>query len=1164
MLNNIHILDILVLIIFLLANILVGLKYRGKSRSLKEYAIGDKTFSTATITATIVATWMSGSGFFYTLEYTYSTGLYYILAIIPGVTLGLLITGHIIGPRMGKFLHNVSVAEALGNLYGNKIQFTMGLSTLLSDIGYITIQLKVISKILNIFLNYDSPLITVAAAIILILYSASGGIRAVSFTDVLQFITFGTLLPVLALAIWNHLADRQQVVQVLTINPNFSFKQVIGWTPEFLGTIAFMSYLMTPGLPPELFQRMAMARDIQQIKRSLTYATILCVAIELCIIWIAILLLADKPGLQPQEVVGYMVNQYTYAGLKGFLAVGVIALAMSSADSALNSCAVIMANDILKPLQDYTKKQIDPLKVAKIGTWLIGVVALLLALKEMDLLKVLLLSANFYMPIVVPTMLLSVFGFQTSKRVIWMGIGAGCFTVVSCFIYFQNVNSFFPGMLANFSITILMHYVWREKGGWGHNSIQTHPTTLENQKSWQDKLATLSNFNLFNYLQQSLPKQNYFYGLFGFYLLTASYASFYLLPNEVSLAYPVLYKTIQYSVAFLIPTFLGYAIWPKPLQIKYFLAWFWPLSIFYTLFFLGSMLVMMSNFQSPQLMLFLLNLVMAVLLLHWPLAVTMAITGTGLALFFFTNYVNEAFVPGAGLGLEAKIIYVLLLCSSFFIALFKHQEAYKSLEGRSIWLNAKQKVTKEELLKALSHKEYFFKEITTEGQDVLAGVSKKIETFEQAMKQLNPKEQQLQTLTTSLQDVHLALKATIDYLHSIVYRAQDYLRLEVTTVSIKEILTNAIDIFKITSNTPNLPSILVNNNLQDQAIECDLAKMQQLVINGLLYTQSNKTEPESIAIYIHETKLSYPLSSIQEHLKKVIAIAITITPDPAPLPPKPIYRGTVGKIPFRLPHTIEELGMADNLRIVDAHYGTVEFQESTLGLTQRYIIPKYVREVRPMVMDIPAMQLGSRIEALQDVLPEETELLDRLKKNTQLNIGLVEKAINTIKKHHAPVKRKSGEPFYLHPIAATQILLSYTEDPDAILATLLHDTVEDTALTLAEIAVIFGPKVAAIVNKVTHLDGQFQRITMNEYEDIRQLLAEQDMRVLQVKLADRLHNMRTIEGHTAVAKRKQIASNTLQFFVPIARYLGLKQIEEELQDIITTVMQAEDDEKLRN
>ncbi|MEL6413017.1 MAG: HD domain-containing protein, partial [Bacteroidota bacterium] len=240
-----------------------------------------------------------------------------------------------------------------------------------------------------------------------------------------------------------------------------------------------------------------------------------------------------------------------------------------------------------------------------------------------------------------------------------------------------------------------------------------------------------------------------------------------------------------------------------------------------------------------------------------------------------------------------------------------------------------------------------------------------------------------------------------------------------------------------------------------------------------------------------------------------------------------------------------------------AHYGSAMFKQSEAGITQIYVIPLQLREVRPKMMDIPEMEVGGMGQPLQDVLPEETALLERLRQETQVDMDLVEKAIGAIKKYHASVKRKSGEPFYLHPIAATDILLSYCTDPEAILAALLHDTVEDTVFTLAEMGVVFGTGVAAIVNKVTHLDGQLHRVKMDTLENLQQLLEEQDKRVLQVKLADRLHNMRTIGGHPSLQKQKKVAAETLQFFVPIARYLGIEEVTKELLALCDAVLQTE-------
>ncbi len=1154
-----HTLDLLILLGFLVLNIIVGFRYRGKSKSFQEYAIGDKKFSTATLTATIVATWMSGSHLFVCLEQTYSTGLYYVIAIIIGCTAGLLITGNVIGPRMGKFLNNVSVPELLGKVYGNQVQAIAGISTVLSTIGYIAVQFKAISRILTIFLYhgnayssagnfFNEEVVTIIAATIIILYSTSGGVKAVTFTDVIQFLTFGTLLPVLALVIWHNLKDPHQVAHMLTTNPSFSFKEVVRWTPEFQGTLILMCYLMTPALPPELFQRMVMARDVGQVKRSIGYATLIDLAIDLCMIWIAILLLVDQPGLDPSKLVQHIVNTYTYPGLRGFLCVGIIALAMSTADSALNSCAVVITNDILPPLRI---QKVRSLNTAKWATLILGFLAVLLTLKVQNILTIILGSACFYVPIVVIPMLLAIFGFETSKRVVLMAMGAGATTALACLLYFKSVNSFFPGMFVNFLVMMGAHYLLGEQGGWGHNPLPTFYHTQDTRSKWKQWREALRQFQLMPYLENLLPKQDQAYLLLAFYIFTTTYASLYLLPQEVARLYPSLYKGLQYSVTLATTFFLAFPIWPKGLRAKKLLTWIWPASIGYTLFVVGAMLAIISGFGLPQLMLLMLNFVVTVLFLSMPMAISMLIAGSLLAVLLFQQYTGLPSLPGTMGPLQFKLVYGLLLCSSSLIALFKYKQAYNTLERHNKLLTTERRVSQDELVKALNHEARFFSEVSTAGTTVLEAVRKKVETFsQQALRVSAP--QQLTPVRHALEEAHQALQNTMLYLQNVVYRVQGHLQLKVDTVLIDNLLAEALAVLKIQS-TQQQPRIKNRANIQE--LQCDPIKIQQLLVNALLYAQQNNSAQQPVLLGIQKTTLGYPIPSVKNYIKEIPALCITISSTDILPEPKTLYMGTIGNPSLQVPQSMQDWPLLDNQHIVDAHYGTVELiKENEEALTQVYVIPMHLREVRPSMMDLPQMGVGSIEEVSKIVLPEETALLTKLQNESSMNMELAEKAIMYIKKYHGLMKRKSGEPFYLHPIAVAEILLSYTQDQAAILAALLHDTVEDTPLTLSEIGVVFGPDVAAIVNKLTHLDGQFHRISMDAHENLRQLLEETDVRVLQVKLADRTHNVRTIEGHPQLAKQKKIAEETLHFFVPIAKYLGLKQIEEELQELIAAVM----------
>lgn len=132
--------DILIFAAFFLLNITVGFRHRGKNQSFKEYAIGDKKFSTATLTATIVATWISGGALFSNLENTYKKGLYDIIAEVIGTFLGLWITGYVVGIRMGKFLNRFSAPDILGKRYGKTVQSIAGIATVLRSTSYVAMQ----------------------------------------------------------------------------------------------------------------------------------------------------------------------------------------------------------------------------------------------------------------------------------------------------------------------------------------------------------------------------------------------------------------------------------------------------------------------------------------------------------------------------------------------------------------------------------------------------------------------------------------------------------------------------------------------------------------------------------------------------------------------------------------------------------------------------------------------------------------------------------------------------------------------------------------------------------------------------------------------------------------------------------------------------------------
>lgn len=152
---------------------------------------------------------------------------------------------------------------------------------------------------------------------------------------------------------------------------------------------------------------------------------------------------------------------------------------------------------------------------------------------------------------------------------------------------------------------------------------------------------------------------------------------------------------------------------------------------------------------------------------------------------------------------------------------------------------------------------------------------------------------------------------------------------------------------------------------------------------------------------------------------------------------------------------------------------------------------------------------------------------------------------------HAGQTRKSGEPYITHPVAVAGVLAELGMDAETLIAAILHDTIEDTPLTGADIAAEFGESVAELVEGVTKLDKlKFRDRQEAAAESFRKMLLamSRDLRVIMIKLADRLHNMRTLGAQSAEA-RGRIARETLEIYAPIAQRLGMNLVKSELQDL---------------
>jgi guanosine-3',5'-bis(diphosphate) 3'-pyrophosphohydrolase len=204
-----------------------------------------------------------------------------------------------------------------------------------------------------------------------------------------------------------------------------------------------------------------------------------------------------------------------------------------------------------------------------------------------------------------------------------------------------------------------------------------------------------------------------------------------------------------------------------------------------------------------------------------------------------------------------------------------------------------------------------------------------------------------------------------------------------------------------------------------------------------------------------------------------------------------------------------------------------------------------------------------RIENIEEYVAPDVlykDLIDRVRRyHPSDDISLIEKACRVAEKAHSGQLRKSGEPYIIHPLYVAIILADLEMDKETIAAGLLHDVVEDTLFTKEEIEAEFGPEVALLVDGVTKLSKlqfakNYQEKTQEQLEyqalNLRKmfLAMAKDIRVILIKLADRLHNMRTLD-HQPPEKQQRIAQETLDIYSPIAQRLGISRIKVELDDL---------------
>ena len=331
--------------VFLVLNLVVGLYYGRNVKTLREYAVGNQKFPGFVIAATIVATWVGGSGFIIILNNVYSQGLGWIITL-PSSVMAISIVG-LCALRMGEFQNHLSIAEAMGSVYGNRVRLVSAFLGIFRSVLAVAAQFKLGSDIIQEIFGFKPFLAVAAVAGIVIIYSSLGGIRSVMITDLFQLGIFCLIIPLLIFLFASKPEVNQGVLPALK-SEIFSLKTFLNDPTKLKKCLFFCLFYLIPGFSPTTYQR-CILNTPRKVKKSYQLASLIYFFIVVSIGVLSVLLFVDSKGLAPEKLLGHILRTMQIGWFKGLFLVWLIALIMSRSDSYLNSSGVIFANDILKP-----------------------------------------------------------------------------------------------------------------------------------------------------------------------------------------------------------------------------------------------------------------------------------------------------------------------------------------------------------------------------------------------------------------------------------------------------------------------------------------------------------------------------------------------------------------------------------------------------------------------------------------------------------------------------------------------------------------------------------------------------------------------------------------------------------------------------------------------
>jgi solute:Na+ symporter, SSS family len=419
--------DTIIISLYLAGILLLGLWSGRRMSTMEHYSVAGRSFSSLVIFATLSASFIGGGFSIGNAEKVYLFGIVNIVALW-GFSLKELLVASFIAPRMGRFNDVLSVGDIMQRDYGQVGKVVTGIFSLLLCAGIVGAQVGGIGIIFHVFLGLPPTLGILIGCGIVITYTTIGGMRAIVFTDVVQFVALAVAIPLTLYLGLQEVGGWAEVRGALPAG-HFEIPGDAMTTAAFVSL--FLTFLLGETLVPPYVQRLYIGRNAAHTARGTLLSGLFSIPFFALTGALGLLALTMDPELDPNQALPYVIREVLPVGVKGVVIAGIISIVMSSADSFLNAASIAFTHDIVKPLKRQPMSAAGELRLARWVTLVVGLLAVVFAVMIESVIDILIFAYNFWAPVILVPLTAVLLGVRARWPAFVLGALAGVATVLA-------------------------------------------------------------------------------------------------------------------------------------------------------------------------------------------------------------------------------------------------------------------------------------------------------------------------------------------------------------------------------------------------------------------------------------------------------------------------------------------------------------------------------------------------------------------------------------------------------------------------------------------------------------------------------------------------------------------------------------------------------------